>query len=212
MDEPDYDVKDQNGRPLEPCGCLKRNLLPVCPADLAIEPLQENVPKLQEWLLDYYASSSLNTSPHQRLLLINSSPSLWLYIRTDVKPVAVHKADSIPVNMAEQVKADLERDLRLWVLDWMPENTPGTWCSRMHCVLKKDMSPTCTVDFSQVNKQCERQTHYLEPPLKKAVEVPETWRSTTNAWNGYPVIPIGKEDRHLTTFLTPWGRMRYDGW
>ena len=30
-----------------------------------------------------------------------------------------------------------------------------------------------------------------------------------DAWNGYHSIPLAEEDRHLTTFLTPWGRLRY---
>ena len=30
-----------------------------------------------------------------------------------------------------------------------------------------------------------------------------------DAWNGYHSVPIRKEDCHLTTFITPWGRYRY---
>ncbi len=30
-----------------------------------------------------------------------------------------------------------------------------------------------------------------------------------DAWNGYHSVPIREEDRHLTTFITPWGRYRY---
>ena len=38
---------------------------------------------------------------------------------------------------------------------------------------------------------------------------PNTWRWTSDAWNGYHSIPLDERDRHVTTFLTPWGRMRY---
>ena len=38
---------------------------------------------------------------------------------------------------------------------------------------------------------------------------PNTWRYTTDAWNGYHSVPLHPKDRHITTFLTPWGRMRY---
>ena len=31
----------------------------------------------------------------------------------------------------------------------------------------------------------------------------------TDAWNGYHSVPIREEDRHFTTFITPWGRYRY---
>ncbi|MEO0563057.1 MAG: reverse transcriptase domain-containing protein [Chloroflexota bacterium] len=30
-----------------------------------------------------------------------------------------------------------------------------------------------------------------------------------DAWNGYHSIPLHPDDRHLTTFITPWGRYRY---
>ena len=31
----------------------------------------------------------------------------------------------------------------------------------------------------------------------------------TDAWNGYHSVPLRKSDRHLTTFITPFGRWRY---
>ena len=31
----------------------------------------------------------------------------------------------------------------------------------------------------------------------------------TDTWNGYHSVPLRPEDRHLTTFITPWGRYRY---
>ena len=34
-------------------------------------------------------------------------------------------------------------------------------------------------------------------------------KTTLDAWNGYHSIPLCPEDRHLTTFITPWGRYRY---
>ena len=36
-----------------------------------------------------------------------------------------------------------------------------------------------------------------------------TFKTVTNAWNGYHIVPLHVEDRHLTTFITPWGRYRY---
>ena len=36
-----------------------------------------------------------------------------------------------------------------------------------------------------------------------------TSKTVTDAWNGYHSVPLRPEDRHLTTFITPWGRYRY---
>ena len=31
----------------------------------------------------------------------------------------------------------------------------------------------------------------------------------TDAWNGYHSVPLRESDRHLTTFITPFGKWRY---
>ena len=36
-----------------------------------------------------------------------------------------------------------------------------------------------------------------------------TKKMVLDAWNGYHSLPIREEDRHLTTFITPWGRYQY---
>ena len=75
---------------------------------------------------------------------------------------------------------------------------------------KKTGEPRRVVDLRHLNAATCRQTHYTEPPFLQATGIePKTWRFTTDAWNGYHSVPIAEEDRHYTTFLTPWGRMRY---
>ncbi|RUS76710.1 hypothetical protein EGW08_015537 [Elysia chlorotica] len=47
-------------------------------------------------------------------------------------------------------------------------------------------------------------------PFHQARKVPPHTRKTTfDAWNGYHSIALDEQDRHLTTFITPWGRYRY---
>ena len=38
---------------------------------------------------------------------------------------------------------------------------------------------------------------------------PDQWKTVIGAWNGYHSVPLAEEDRHLTTFITEWGRYRY---
>ena len=38
---------------------------------------------------------------------------------------------------------------------------------------------------------------------------PHTWRFSSDTWNGYYSVPLDEQDRHVTTFITPWGQMRY---
>ena len=60
------------------------------------------------------------------------------------------------------------------------------------------------------NKHSVRQTHHVPSPFHSADWVPQhTKKIVTDTWNGYHSVPICEEDRHITTFITPWGRYRY---
>ena len=75
---------------------------------------------------------------------------------------------------------------------------------------KSDGSPRRVVDFQQVNKSCPRQTHHTETPWALVSSVPaNTRKSVVDAWHGYHSVEINSEDRHVTTFLTEYGRYRY---
>lgn len=80
----------------------------------------------------------------------------------------------------------------------------------MHVVGKKNGEPRRVVDLRGVNSATARQTHATEPSFRKAMGVlANTWRWSSDTWNDYHSIPIDIRDSHVTTFLTPWGRMRY---
>ena len=75
---------------------------------------------------------------------------------------------------------------------------------------KADGSPRRTVDLFPLNTFCLRETHHVQPPFKQAKKVPSnSWKSVTDAWNGFHSVPVRSEDCHYTTLITPWGRYRY---
>ena len=75
---------------------------------------------------------------------------------------------------------------------------------------KKNGKPRRTVDFQPLNKFATRETHHTQSPFLQARSVPHGMKKTIfDAWNGYHSVPICEEDRHLMTFITPWGRYRY---
>ena len=85
-----------------------------------------------------------------------------------------------------------------------------TWCSRMVITRKKSGGPRRCVDYQALNKFCSRETHHTMSPFHQATLFPGNMKKTvTDAWNGYHSVPIHEEDRHYTTFITPWGRYRY---
>ena len=66
------------------------------------------------------------------------------------------------------------------------------------------------MDLSPLNRHCIREVHTNGLPFKLARGVPaNTWRTVTDAWNGFHSVPLRESDKHLTTFLTPLGRYRY---
>lgn len=50
----------------------------------------------------------------------------------------------------------------------------------------------------------------MQSPFHQARQVPSGKHKTVfDAWNSYHSVPLHEDDRHKTTFITPWGRYRY---
>ena len=190
------------------CGCLKRTTAPD-PPGLPLAATENNRKALRQYLLDHYASSTFNTCEHQPLPLMHGPP-LELHVDPTAKPFAAYTPASVPVHWAEKVRSDLERDVELGVLERVNENIPVTWCHRMVVCRKRNGDPRRTVDLQPLNSVSIRQCHPTAPPLQQAMDIPHgVKKSTLDAWNGYHSVEIRESDRHLTTFITPWGRFRY---
>lgn len=107
-------------------------------------------------------------------------------------------------------KQNWKRDEALGVVECVPLGEPVDWCHRMVVARKPDGSPRRTVDLSPLNKHCKRETHNSESPFTSARRVPrKTWKTVVDAWNGFHSVPLRTSDKHLTTFITPFGRWRY---
>ena len=193
-----------------PCSCPERTLPPPVPKHCPFPATPENVGRIKDWIVNYYGASAFNTCTYQQLPMVTSSPPLRLLVDPDYKPVAVLRPGSVPLHLVKEVKEGLDKDERLGVIEKVPVNTPVTWCARMVVCMKKSGKVRRTVDFKPFNRAAPRQTHAVEPPFMQASKVPpRTWRTCLDAWEGYHSIPIHEEDRHITTFLTQWGRYRY---
>ena len=100
------------------------------------------------------------------------------------------------------------------VLEEVPANNPVEWMSRMITPPKKNGDPRRTVDLSDLNKACKRQTHHTKSPYHLASEIPRNVKN--DAWNGFHSVELEKKSRPYTTFITPWGAYQYkvspQGW
>lgn len=191
------------------CDCPKSQAPPPCPIEPPFPATEENRGKLEQYLLDYYKSSTFNTCEHQPLPFMKGPP-LKLMIDSDAEPVAHHTPVPVPLHWKDDVTAGLDRDVRLGVIEPVHVGEPVTWCHRMVICAKKNGKPRRTIDFQPLNVHATRETHHTQSPFHQVRSVPHGKKKTVfDAWNGYHSVPIRKEDRHFTTFITPWGRYRY---
>ena len=191
------------------CDCPVRESAPDVPTELPFEPTPDNVGKLEQWIREHYAASAFNCCECQALPAMHGAP-VKIHIQDGVKPVASHSPIPIPLHWHKEVKAGLDRDVAIGVIEKVPSGTPTTWCHRMVCVPKKDNTPRRTVNFKPLNQYSSRETHHTMSPFHQASMVPSnTYKTVLDAWNGYHSCLMDEESRHLTTFITPWGRYRY---
>jgi hypothetical protein len=131
-------------------------------------------------------------------------------VNPDAVPVAHHNPTPVPLHWQNVVKAGLDRDVKLGVLEPVPVGEPVTWCHRMIICAKKNGKPHRTVDFQALNLHATRETHHTQSPFHQARSVPSDKKKTVfDCWNGYHSVPLHPDACHLTTFITPWGRYRY---
>ena len=191
------------------CSCPQRAAVPLRPTSLPFVPLPENCIKMKAWLLEYFKSSTFNTCPHQPLQQM-AGPPIEIHISDTAEPKVCKTPGVIALHWQKKVQDDIRRDEALGILERVPYGVPVTWCHRLVVTRKHDGTPRRTVDLSPLNKYCKRETHGAESPYHLARRIPpDSWKTVSDAWNGYHSVPLRESDRHLTTFITPFGRWRY---
>ncbi|MCP3680923.1 MAG: hypothetical protein GY782_11975, partial [Gammaproteobacteria bacterium] len=191
------------------CSCPDRELPPDPPDQLPFPATPENRGRLEDWMRDRYAASSFNVCECQPLPMMHGEP-LVIRVKEGTQPKASHSPIPVPMHWRQKVKAQLDRDVKLGVIEKVPSGTDTTWCHRMVIVPKKDGTPRRTVNFQPLNEFSFRQTHHCDSPFRQATSVPEnTYKTVLDAWNGYHSVALDPECRHMTTFITDWGRYRY---
>ena len=133
------------------CSCPKRTKPPPLPTALPFPATDANQAALQNWILDRYRSSTFNTCECQTLPPMEGPP-LELHVDPEAKPIAVHKPIPVPLHWQQEVKASMDKDVKLGVLEAVPVGEPVTWCHWMVTAPKKNGKPRRTVDMQVLNK------------------------------------------------------------
>ena len=127
-------------------------------------------------------------------------------INKDVKPVSQHLR-RMPFHVRKKVERKIEELINLDIIEEVTEATP--WVSPVQAVPKGEDVRIC-VDMRQANRAIDR-THYPVPTLEELLEEfnGHTVFSKLDLLHGYHQIPLNKESRKITTFITHTGLYRY---
>ena len=193
------------------CSCPVRAATPDPPKELPFPATKENIPRLKEYIINYYRDSAFNTCEQQPIPLMKGSPPMRLFVDKDAKPVAFHKPYPVPLHWQEAVKKQLDNDVKMGVLGKVPPGVEAEWVSRMVVMGKKDPTkPRRCVDFKHLNKVSCRQTHAGKSPFQQVVSVPpKSWKTCLDVKDGYHGVPLHEDDQKYSCFNTIWGRYFY---
>ena len=81
-----------------------------------------------------------STHAHTASYPLMTSPPLALMVDPEATPVVIHSPIPVPIHWQDEVKAGLDRDVSLGVIEPVPVGEPVTWCHRMVVCKKKNKS------------------------------------------------------------------------
>ena len=184
------------------------DVAPVKPNAMPFSPLEENVPRLEQWLLQHFSSTTFDTE--RRPLRVMQGAPHHIHLKEGARPVACHTPASVPKHWEAEVKQQLEDDVKAGVIRPVPAGVATEWCARMVVVAKKSGRPRRTVDFQILNGSCLRETHHTPAPFDMVSDVPpHSYKTVADAHWGFHQVELDEASRPLTTFITPWGRFQY---
>ena len=138
-------------------------------------------------------------------------------MRDDAILCCISKARQIPVAFQQALKNELDELLAEDIITPVTEATE--WVNPIVVEPKLDQNGEFNgkvrlcVDFRHLNKYCLRE-HYFSPSVLDVVQSIQAndahLFSSFDAWKGYHQIELAEESKHLTTFLTPFGRFQYE--
>ena len=108
--------------------------VPGRPAAIPMQPLEENVPQLEQWLLRHFSASTFNTECYP--LRVMRGPPHHIHLQQGVQPYACHTPATVPKHWAAEVKRQLDEDVKLGVIRPVPAGVASDWCARMVVVAK----------------------------------------------------------------------------
>ena len=139
----------------------------------------------------------------------NLGEEFEIKLKPDAQPFALTTPRNIALPLRPKVEQELARMEEMGVISKVDEPTP--WCAGMVVVPKKSGKVRICVDLKPLNESVLREVH----PLPKVDETLAQLSgakvfSKLDANSGFWQIPLSKQSRLLTTFITPVGRFCFN--
>ncbi len=164
--------------------CLERTTTPERPDRIPFEPTKENLEKLERWLLDKFSLSAFNTCSHSPLQGMTGVPMKAMRKKVGKNHPAAYTPIPVAFHWKKQVKADLDRDVRLGIIENVPQGEISEWCSRMVITRKANGKPRRTIDFQELNRATLREVHHTPSPINLVAQIPAgKVKTVMDAWN-----------------------------
>ena len=126
-------------------------------------------------------------------------------LKPDATPHTVYTPRHVALPLRDKVKQELEKMESLGVISKIDE--PTEWCAGMVVVPKSEGRIRICVDLKPLNTNVIREVHPLPTVDETLAQLSGAKRfSKIDANSGFWQIPLAKESRPLTTFITPFGR------
>ena len=128
-----------------------------------------------------------------------------LRLKEEAQPYAVTVARRVPIPLLPKVREELDRLKATGVIEEITK--PTQWCAPMVPVVKKNGKVRLCVDLKKLNVSVRRE-RFILPTLEDLTSKLSgaTVFSSLDAASGFYQIPLDKDSRELTTFITLFGR------
>ena len=102
------------------CECIPHEPAPEPSEQIPYPATEDKKLNLKSWLVERFKSSAFNTCEHQPLKEMTGDP-MKIHFKDSYTPHAVHTPIPIPHHWEEKVKKDIDRDVKLDILEKVPE-------------------------------------------------------------------------------------------
>ena len=132
-----------------------------------------------------------------------------IQLKPNSQPFALSVPRNIPLALRPKVKAELQNMEDLGVISRVNEPTP--WCTAMVVVPKASGAVRICVDMKPLNEHVQREVYPMPKVDTTLAQLTGAVLFTKlDANSGFWQIPLAKESRLLTTFITPYGRFCFN--